>query len=329
MRDILKRDQPIAYRILQRALQSGRISHAYLFTGPEEAKKKDAALLFAQSLVCGHTEDGFACETCDTCVRMERGLFADLIVLDGRERAIRKEDIIRIMDRFSATALETFGRKLYIIDGFETATVQAMNALLKFIEEPQGDVTAILCSAHPERILPTIVSRCQNVPFRSLPKDALYRQALDAKMDVMHAHIISGYARSFEDMQTIVETPTYQDGSGLWIAYVDHCFNGGYEALYFMQTDGLKSLGKEKGQTREALQWFLRAGMTFCEDIRHCSVISDPTWMRLLDAWRTAALPADAMTRILCDTQDRLSQNANAAMAVDEMGYQWIKEVEP
>ena len=142
VKDKLKEQQPIVYHTLKNALENSRLAHAYLFSGPGGSMKKDAAILLAQSLLCkGNT---FACEECDLCKRVKAHEYADMIYLDGSEISIKKEDIKKLQKSFEKTALEKNGRKIYILDHVENATADALNSLLKFLEEPSGDMTAIL-----------------------------------------------------------------------------------------------------------------------------------------------------------------------------------------
>ena len=126
--------------------------YPYLFTGEKGTPKKESAYLLAQSLLCLNVnENGFACETCDECQRLIHGNYADLIYIDGLKNSIKKSDILTIQEHFSKTNLEKYGKKVYILDGVENATPVAMNTLLKFLEEPEGDVLAILICESEEQ----------------------------------------------------------------------------------------------------------------------------------------------------------------------------------
>ena len=88
-------EQPVAYRMVKNALKKGS-AHAYLFHGPKGTHKLEIAMVFAQSIFCEHTSDGMACGCCDTCLRIQQGLFADIILVDGEKVSIKKEDILHI-----------------------------------------------------------------------------------------------------------------------------------------------------------------------------------------------------------------------------------------
>ena len=163
IKELLKEQQPVVYTTLKHALELDKLAHAYMFSGPAGTMKKEAAYLLAQSLVC--STHGFACECCDTCKRIAANEFADLKYIDGTTTSIKKEDIVKLQKEFNKTGLETTGKKIYILDHAENATPDALNSLLKFLEEPTNDMTAILIVEQMDRVLPTIISRCQNIPF--------------------------------------------------------------------------------------------------------------------------------------------------------------------
>ena len=114
------------------------MSHALLLCGPRGTERRETAIFIAQSLVCQHSEEGLACEECESCQRIAQGQYADLIVLDGADRSIKKDEILSLQEQFSKTALEGNGKKIYILDHAENATPEALNSLLKFLEEPAG-----------------------------------------------------------------------------------------------------------------------------------------------------------------------------------------------
>lgn len=198
---LLRQQQPVAWKTLSSALKSGRVSHAYLFYGPKGTTKAQMALLFAQSLVCSHPdEDGFACQSCGSCRRMEREESMDFFWLhpggirsrkplskaelarwwkerqvaekNPRAYKVRKEDILHLQDAFLATPASN-ERQTYLIEQYDQATSSASNALLKFLEEPKEGLTGILLCDSLSAVLPTIVSRCQLIPFRPVSRKAL------------------------------------------------------------------------------------------------------------------------------------------------------------
>ncbi len=161
--------QPRVRAFLERAVASGRASHAYLFVGAPGSGKLDAAWALAQALIC---ERG-GCGACDACVRVARHTHPDVHYL--APESATGYLIGQTRDLIDEVALSPIraAHKVYIIDRAEQLRANSANALLKTLEEPPDDVTFILLGTSSDTILPTIVSRCQCVPFRMVsPLDA-------------------------------------------------------------------------------------------------------------------------------------------------------------
>jgi len=155
--------------ILRRALASGRLAHAYLFEGPEGVGKRLVALGVARAVFCIH---GNGCGDCPQCRKVDHHNHPDLHLLDEEGTGIKIDQIRKLQRDLALKPLEA-KKKICLIDGAERLNPAAGNALLKTLEEPPGDALIILLSAHPERLLTTIRSRCQRLPFRRLQREML------------------------------------------------------------------------------------------------------------------------------------------------------------
>lgn len=161
--------QPRVRDFLARAVDAERTSHAYLFLGAPGSGKLDAAWALAQALIC---EDS-GCGSCDACVRVARHTHPDVHYYTPESAAGYL--IAQVRDLLDDVLLAPIRAtcKVYIIDRAEQLRASTANALLKTLEEPPENVTFILLGTSAETILPTIVSRCQCVPFRMIsPVDA-------------------------------------------------------------------------------------------------------------------------------------------------------------
>lgn len=156
--------QPRVRDFLSHAVTTGRVSHAYLFVGAPGSGKLDAAWALAQSLLCEN--DG--CGACDACVRVARHTHPDVHVYEPESATGYL--IAQVRDLLEDVALSPIRapRKVYIIDRAEQLRANTANALLKTLEEPPAHTVFILLGTSTDVMLPTIVSRCQCVPFRML-----------------------------------------------------------------------------------------------------------------------------------------------------------------
>lgn len=163
-REILGQDT--AKQMLQGGLRRNAISHAYLFNGPSGSGQRQMATAFAQSIFCTrNTED--ACGECLECRKVEHGNHPDLYYVEP-EGASLKIDQIRDLQKIFAYRSGNQNPKIYIIDQADKMTVQAANSMLKFLEEPQVPAVGILITSNKGAVLPTILSRAQEIPFKAL-----------------------------------------------------------------------------------------------------------------------------------------------------------------
>ena len=159
--------QPRVRSFLTSAVTSGRTSHAYLFVGAPGSGKLDAAWALAQALLCERDQAG-GCGACDGCARVARHTHPDVHYFAPESATGYLIGQVRDMLEDVALAPIRARRKVYIVDRAEQLRANTANALLKTLEEPPANVTFILLGTSTDVMLPTIVSRCQCVPFRML-----------------------------------------------------------------------------------------------------------------------------------------------------------------
>lgn len=150
-------------RALSNAIESGRVGHAYLFTGARGVGKTSSARIFAKCLNCEAGPSPTPCNECEVCKSVSVGEDVDVLEIDGASN--RGIDEIRQL-RSNAAIRPGRGRyKIYIIDEVHMLTQQAFNALLKTLEEPPAHVKFIFCTTDPQKIPITVLSRCQRYDF--------------------------------------------------------------------------------------------------------------------------------------------------------------------
>ena len=162
-----------AVRLIQRSLENGRLAHAYLFNGTDLDELEDVARTLAKTLTCENpprrATGGLPLDCCDACVscrKVNEGLHPDVISLrpESKLRQIKIEQIRQLLDRLYLKPTQA-PFKVGVIVGADRLNANSANAFLKTLEEPPADVVLVLLTTDPQRLIETILSRCQRVNF--------------------------------------------------------------------------------------------------------------------------------------------------------------------
>lgn len=158
---------------LSNALRQQRIAPAYLFTGPRGTGKTSSARILAKSLNCSQSDvpTDAPCGVCEICQTIAKGSALDVIEIDAASNT-GVDNIRELIERAQFAPVQC-RYKVYIIDEVHMLSTAAFNALLKTLEEPPARVVFVLATTDPQRVLPTIISRCQRFDYRRIPLDAM------------------------------------------------------------------------------------------------------------------------------------------------------------
>jgi len=190
--------QPNVLKILQNSLLKERVAHAYLFEGSKGTGKKQISFLFAKALFCQNPVNHRPCHECSNCRRIDSGNHPDIHLIEPAGLSIKKEQIQFLQSEFTKTGVES-NKKLYIVNHVDKMTVSAANSLLKFLEEPGNGTYAILLTENIQRLLDTIISRCQVISFRSLTPEQLAEKLIENGLSSADASILSNLTNSIDE----------------------------------------------------------------------------------------------------------------------------------
>ncbi len=239
---------------LRQAVTQGRVSHSYLFCGTRGSGKTTTARVLAKAVNCLNPQQGDPCDQCAICVSINEGRNLDIIELDAASnRGV--EEIREIRDKVHFQPAQN-RRKVYIIDEAHMLTREASNAFLKTLEEPPEHVIFILCTTEADRLLPTILSRCQRYDFRRLPGQTIYDRLAyitDQEAIAIHPDALRMIARnaggSMRDALNILEQLAVSSDGDITLRHVE-------ESLGLVRSDAYLALAQKllAGDTTGALE---------------------------------------------------------------------------
>ena len=166
MLDDFLSEQPIAYKILKNSITSNKVSHAYIIESNGYSKSFDLALSFAKYLLCPNSyTNNSKCEDCTQCTSITNNEYIELKIIEADGQWIKKSQLDELQLDFSKKAV-LGDKKIYIIKDADKLNASSANSLLKFLEEPEEGIIAILLTDNIYQMIGTIVSRCQVVSLK-------------------------------------------------------------------------------------------------------------------------------------------------------------------
>ena len=180
----------IVIKSLTNTLKTNKLSHAYLVIGEDSLYCDEFILSFVKAIFCLENKNNefFSCEECKNCHSINHSNYVDFYRLTS-ETSIKKEEIQMLKSDLSVKSF--YGKKIYWIKDIEKMTEQAANSLLKFLEEPEDDIIAILSCKNISAVLPTIISRCQQIKLVGQSEN------IEIEKNEELIHVVNEYVRRY------------------------------------------------------------------------------------------------------------------------------------
>ena len=319
----LQEYQPVIYKTFVNALETNKLSHAYLLSGSIGMPLKDVALFLAKSLICDNPHP-LACNECITCMRVDEGNYADLMVFDGENGRIKKGDIEKITTNFDKTALEEKGTMIYVLHLVETMTAVAVNSLLKFLEEPGKNIFAFLTTENESKLLPTIISRTQVLRFREIDREKVLKDAENMGVFAEDAEILSGFYNDAKTIKEIAESKDYEVAKQCLTDQMNSLLISPDDAVFTCQRFLVPSL---KQQSTARL--YIKMLTEIYKELLNLSVnesITLKSYDNILHELLNHVSHIDKTLIVLMTSLKKLDYNVNTGLLLDHIIYSITKE---
>lgn len=321
----LEKYQPAIYKTFVNALSRDKLSHAYLLSGAPGMPLKDIAMYLAKSILCDDRHP-LACNNCITCMRIDEGNYADILVFGDDGSKIKKGDVDRIITNFDKTALEDKGIMIYILNGVETMTNSAVNALLKFLEEPGKNIYAFLTTENESKVLPTILSRTQVLKLKPINQQTVINEAINDGVMEDDAQILSGFYNDTETIKKTIESPVYQSAK----TALDDQLN----ALLISPSDAVFTCEKlviPVIKTPDAARFYIRMLILVFQDLVNLKAGGEIVlkyYETILNELVNKLSHLDKSLLMIMSAMSKLDLNVNVALLLDHIIYEITKEEE-
>ena len=317
----LEEIQPTVLKMLKNSIQKDRLAHAYLFEGMRGTGKKEISVLLSKSIFCTDPVEGYIpCEHCHNCKRIDSGNHPDIHVIEPDGLSIKKEQIRLLQEEFSKTAVES-KQKVYTIVHADRMTVNAANSLLKFLEEPNSQTVAILITEQAQKILPTILSRCQAIQFKPLSSENLIKTLLEHGVDNRKAPLIAQLTNNLDEGLDLSHDEWFAQAQKIVVKLYEMLRKDSLQALVALQENWFSHF-KEKEQLDRGLDLLL----LILKDLLYIQLgkTNQVVYLSEMDRLEQYALQssgrrlADQMTAIL-DAKRKLHANMNPQLLMEQL----------
>lgn len=249
MLEEFKNSQFVAYSLLKNAIDNNKLSHAYLIDSNHYDKAFDFVLSFVKNIICGENHSN---DSCVLCQRIEHNNYPELKIIESDSSVIKKEQLLELQSDFSRSSIEGSYR-IYVIKDADKMNKQSSNCLLKFLEEPVPGVIAILITNNFNKMLSTIVSRCQIIRLNNIV-------SLSDNNTLENFALVS--CDNKDDFKVFVEDESKNELIDSVINFLDYFEDNGLDTLIYM-----KKLWYNNFPTREDALYALLLMVYFYYDL--------------------------------------------------------------
>lgn len=318
MLDTYRELQPIVYRILKNAVIKNRNSHAYLFETKGYPRQMDIALAFAKFLLCpNHYSHQDECGMCTQCQRIEDGNFTELKIIEPDGLWIKKEQLEELQEEFSKKSIET-NKKVYIINHAEKLNTAAANSILKFLEEPEENIVAILLVDNLYQLLNTIISRCQIISFAKIQSEELLNQYQTENETLLR--IGSLLMDNEENLQNYIHDEKNVEKIEKIIKFVNYYEKHGKEVLLY-----INHLWMDTFKEKESLEQAFEIMILIYKDVLNCLLNRPIEVMNFYEkeilsiSQRNTVEIVSKKISILLEEKQNIKVNANISLLMDKL----------
>ena len=349
----LEKYQPVIYQTFVNSLQNKTLSHAFLISGNPGTPLLEVAKFLAKSILCDDPSP-LACNSCITCLRVDDNNYPDLVIMDGEKSSIKKKEVGQIESQFEKKAFESKGIMIYILHLVENMTTEAVNSILKFLEEPNSEIYAFLTTNNESNILPTIVSRCQGLHLKQIDRKDVIESAVELGVEREDAELLSYFYNNGELVADVMTTmkekkkssgeekeiieefnkqvvehnerkETYLEAKESLLGFLNALNEDDRrEAIYYFQTQIITKI-----KSKESARYFLDMLANVYEDILNIQNDRDI----ILESYGTILLPlaqklkyVDQNILAILKARNTLGLNVNISLLLDHLILEITKE---
>lgn len=311
MKEYLKNNQPIFYNLISNEFSKKRVPHAFLLLGNNTSIP---LTYLAMSLIC---DEQLACEQCNDCRKVKENKYSDIIRFNGKESSIKKADIEYIQDTFIKSSLEGKA-KIYIIENIENSTTEAMNALLKMLEEPTEGIYAIFTAKNASRVLPTILSRCQVIDIKPDSKDVIINSLINDGISKETANILAQLSSGIDEAKALNDD-CFEYMQLQVINFIEDLYLKRANLIINTQTNLLK-----KYNERDDIKLFLNMLVLAMKDMFHVKHSNNIIYCEHENFLKSIEVDENQLIKqieIILETIYTIESNANILLLMDSMMY--------